>query len=359
MGSKISRSSYYDYRRIDAYNGAWNFILGGRGIGKTYGGIKKEIKAGIKTGSEFMYVRRTEEEIKIVKSSFFDAVAHEFPEAEFRINGVRGEWAPMLPNDYDDMSTKEKKKVLADREWRTIVHFAALSTSQKLKSKPFPRVNKIIYDEIILEKGATQYLPNEVRAMLNLYNTVDRQGDRVKVYFLANAVSIENPYFIAYNISPDDVRREFVVKADGFIVCHFPDSDAFKREVEKTRFGKFLKDFNPDYFDYAHANSFSDNHKDLIGPMDPKSSYLYTLETEKGTFAVFNRLGSATFYCRKKRPRNDEVFYTMVPSRVTPDRLYVEAREPMLYYLRAAWTRGEVVFDAPATRNAFIHIFQK
>lgn len=360
MTKKISASSYYDYRRIDAYNGVYNFILGGRGIGKTFGAIKKEIKAGIKTGSQFVYARRYIDEIKQTKTTFFDAVirAGLFPEAEFRVNGNVGEWAPAVPSDIESWSKADQKEWFKKREWQVLVYFVALSGGQKLKSKPYPLVKTIIYDEFILEKGLTRYLDGETSVMLNLYNTVDRQEDRVKVYFLANAVSIDNPFFVHYEISPDDVRKEFVVKYDGFMVCHFPESEAFKNEVIKTRFGRFLLESDPDYFEFAHGNHFRDNTKLQVAKKDSKAEYLFTLETEKGTFSIWNKMGSPIFYAQRKLPK-DDVVYTLMPERAGAKKQYVDVKDKMVAVLRSAWRRNDLYFDADITRIAFLEVFKK
>ena len=40
---------YYDYNKLYSYNALFNFIIGERGVGKTYGIMKKAVKDFIKT----------------------------------------------------------------------------------------------------------------------------------------------------------------------------------------------------------------------------------------------------------------------------------------------------------------------
>ena len=40
---KLDKSMFLNLVRIMSYNASWTFILGGRGIGKTYGILKKFI----------------------------------------------------------------------------------------------------------------------------------------------------------------------------------------------------------------------------------------------------------------------------------------------------------------------------
>ena len=70
----------------------------------------------------------------------------------------------------------------------------AISNAVVLKSSTFPLVDKIIFDEFIIDKGNITYLSNEVDKFLETYETIARMRN-VKVYFLGNAISIANPYF--------------------------------------------------------------------------------------------------------------------------------------------------------------------
>ena len=169
MPIKRKQHPWYDFKRIDSYNATFNFIGGGRGIGKTYGAKKKAIRRAIKTGEQFIYLRRYKTEITASKATFFADIAQEFPNYEFRI---QGSVAQMAPN-----STAEDKK----RAWQTIGHFVALSTAQAQKGVSYHLVTTIIFDEFIIEKGNMQYLPNEAVVMTNFYSTVDRYQDKTRV----------------------------------------------------------------------------------------------------------------------------------------------------------------------------------
>lgn len=124
------------------------------------------------------------------RKTFFAAVASEFPDVEFRENGNKGELC-RTPD-------AEKK----DKLWETVCYFVNLSTAQQFKSVNYAKVTLIIFDEFIIEKGNVQYLTNEARVMLDFFSTVDRWQDKTRVLFLANAVSIINPYFMEWNIQP-------------------------------------------------------------------------------------------------------------------------------------------------------------
>ncbi len=60
----LSESDYYDYGRVLSYHAPWMFIIGARGLGKTYGAKKLVIGDWVKKRWQFIYLRRTAEEQK-------------------------------------------------------------------------------------------------------------------------------------------------------------------------------------------------------------------------------------------------------------------------------------------------------
>lgn len=338
---------YYSFNRVLSFNAIYNFIVGGRGLGKTYGAKKKAITDYIRKGDMFIYVRRYKGELSNSKTTFFADVAHEFPNFIFRVHG--GE-AQMARADTDPK---------AKNSWQTIGYFIALSTGQSQKSVSFPRVKTIIFDEFIIEKGAIHYLPDEATIFNNLYSTVDRWQDKTKVFFLANSVSIMNPYFMKYDIEPDKADANgFIKKADGFIVAHFPDSKLFAMSVFETKFGKFIKNTDDDYADYAVGNQFADNNDGLISPKDSKARYRYTIETKQGSFSVWYNLFTAEYTIQEKLPKKQIVF-TLMAEKMGEEKTLLVYGDKLMQQLRAAFRSARITFDKPSTRNVFIEVFKR
>jgi hypothetical protein len=349
-----SKRKYYDYSKVRSYNGVYNFIPGARGLGKTYGAKDMGIKNAIRKGEEFIYLRRYKTELSAAKDSFFADIGHTFPDKDLRVIGNRAQMSELInPDDYANES--DYNKAAKARVWVTIGYFVALSTAQKQKSVSYPKVTIIIFDEFIIEKGALHYLPNEVDAFNNFYVTVDRFTDRVKVYFLANSVSIMNPYFMAYDIAPDE-EREIVRREKGFIVAHFPDSEDFSKDIYQTRFGQFIK--GTEYSDFAVGNQFKDNNDSLILVKGYKARYQFTLETETGRFSVWYDMVNNRFFIQEKDNKNPTI-YTLVVEKMDEDKTLMTVRDKPLAYLRSAFNTGRVLFDKPNTRNAFREIFKR
>lgn len=335
---------YYDPGRILSYNAVYNFLVGARGLGKTYGFKKHVIKKNIQNGDQFIYLRRYRTEMIPAKNTFFADIAHEFPEWDFRVFAGQAQRA--------HVDTREDKK----REWHVMGYFVALSTAQTMKSVAFPKVKTILFDEFIIEKGAFHYLPKEASTFNNFYSTVDRNQDKTRVFFLANSVTIMNPYFLEFNIRPDQMP-ELSTKDDGFILVHFPDSEAFKRSVSNTRFGRFIA--GSDYEEYAVGNQFADAHDKMIGHKPPSAKAQFNLETANGSFSVWYNRSTSEYYVLERLLKDGQKVFTLVPERMDGNKILMTYADKPLAYLRTAFRQGKVIFDKPKSRNAFVELFKR
>jgi hypothetical protein len=341
---------YYQYGPLLSRNAVYNFLAGARGLGKTFGAKNQVITRALKTigrpdgPDQFIYLRRYEDEMKKSRDTFFDDIAWKFPEWDFRVFGNTFQLAPV--------STRGAKK----REWTIIGHAAILSKSQQLKSVAYPRVKWIIFDEFIIEKGVVRYLPNEATVFNNFYSTVDRYQDKTRVLFLANAVSIDNPYFLEYDILPTTEDQEFIVLHDGFIVVHFPNAEDFTLSVQQTRFGKFIS--GTEYAKYAVLNEFGDNNLDLVRPKNPNAKHMFNLETKNGWMSLWEDVAAREFYAYSKLPSGQRSF-TLIPEHATDERHLVFRNEPLIERLLAAYRAKRITFDSPHTFNRFVELFKK
>jgi hypothetical protein len=334
---------YYNYSKLHSYNATYNLLIGNRGQGKTYGAIKKALKDGIDKKDLFIYLRRYKEELATARSTFFANFIAIFPDYDFRASGDKAQWSLS--------ANKTDKK----REWITIGYFVALSQAQNYKSASFPKVKTIIFDEFIIEKSATHYLPNESTIFNNFYSTVDRWQDKTKVFFLANSVSIMNPYFIAWDIVPKP-GDTFIIKNKGFIVCHISDNEKFNEEVYETKFGKFIKD--SEYANYAVENVFADNTDKMLELKDSKARYIFTLECKTGQFGVWYNMFSQYYYIQSKLTKNQEV-YTLISEKMDNNKMLLSFSDRPLANLRTAFRQGNISFDNQVTRNTFMEIFKR
>lgn len=248
---------YWDIKRVLSYNALFNYIIGMRGGGKTYGSLKYGIEQNLKDNDfEFMYVRRMKTELEkltIMRGGrLFKAVEKEFP---------------------DHVLKAESNTLYCDD--RIIGYSQPLSTASILKSDAFPRVKLIIFDEFIIDNSGTyHYLKDEVTKFFDLYETVARGRD-VIVIFLSNAVTVSNPYFDFLHLDKPhngDIQR--FGKAKEILVQNFVSS-ALSESKKESRFGQVIA--GTEYADYAYNNEWLLDNTDFLEKKTQRCRYFMTL----------------------------------------------------------------------------------
>ncbi len=78
---------FYNYQKLLSYDAKINFIIGERGVGKSYGAKKYVVNHFLKKNKEFVYIRRYKTELeealfKDKKPIFFDQIKKEFPDTK-------------------------------------------------------------------------------------------------------------------------------------------------------------------------------------------------------------------------------------------------------------------------------------
>ncbi len=167
------------------------FILGGRNLGKSFEICAKQclMDAWYSDGEhQFGYIRRNEKELTSYNINAYFADKGEFI-------------SDMTDNMYDKVDYyrgalyfarvrfDENGRKYMDRSF-PIGYCFALSTSIQYKSLQYPKVNKLLFEEVF----AMKYIANESRLLLNLISTVKRDKTDFITYLVANTVSRVNPY---------------------------------------------------------------------------------------------------------------------------------------------------------------------
>lgn len=330
-------SDYYDFGNLLSRNGVFNMVVGARGVGKTYGAKLMVMRNAIEKGEEFVYLRRYKTEMRSTQTFFAD-VAHEYPEYNFRVNGSNAQY---------------KKK--GAKKWVTFGYFVALSTAQKMKSVSYPKVTRIIYDEFIIEKGYVRYLPAEVDAFQSFYGTVDRWQERTRVLMLANAVSIDNPYFIKWNIEP--CGKEFITRGNGFIVCQFVKSENFGARVRETRFGQFLEAMDPIGAAYSIDNHFADYTNVWVDKKPAEATPVIILRLPEGALSIWTC--KDLWYAQRKLPKTELPIAAYDHNNLREGEVQIAYGDKLMTMLRTQFRHGRMRFDSPQTRALLKGIFLK
>ena len=321
-------ADYYNINTVLRRNAVISVCCGGRGIGKSYSAKMRVVSDWVKYGYQFAYVRRYRDDLAGFRTFFAD-IAHNFPDWEFDVKDGRA----------------RGRRAGTEDPWEEVGFAVALSVSHKLKSASFPNVHWMLFDEFIAPPES-RYVANELTVFYELYSTLDRYQDRVRVIMLANAIALDNPYFNNWGFT---ANSEFEKYGGNFVVCHYPKAEKFTNKVRRSRFGAFIESSAQSYANYAMGNVFADRSDAFIAPV-PRGSRpamaIRTPEVEitfyicpRGDYYVKMGLAGECRLCIGVTPREGE----------RPEKLSGE----VIRAFKAKWFGGQLFFDTPAARAAF------
>lgn len=339
----MSDSIYWKSHDILTRGAMFNFVVGGRGCGKTYDAKITRTRRYVREmrsrrpgspceGMRFIYLRRYESELKD-RSKFFNDFARAFPDCEFKVEGMTGYVRKVV--------TKGKP-----RAWEPLVYFVQLSTTLTKKSVPYNDVDFIVFDEFIIPPGHIRYLPDEVTAFLDFYNTVDRFQDRVRVLFLANSVSMVNPYFLFFGIVPRHGQR-FVSSKNGYCCMETVIADEYRRRVSETRFGRMIA--GTAYYDYAVGNEYADDDDSFLALKPSTAKCQYVIRFSDKEIGVWEDSATWTYYVSRKTAYN-AVVVALTRADLTPNVVMVERSSPLMKALKKLYMTGSLFFDTIETK---------
>ena len=318
---------WYDKAQLLSHNKIMNMVLSNRGGGKTFHFTRWGIDDFKKNGKQCVWVRRYQTEIDemLLNGKFFDAVREYYPNDELKIDGnlgfVNGEVA---------------------------FYFIALSTSRQLKSNNYPFVNKIIFDEFIIDKGRVSYLKSEVEIFLDLYETVARMRDNVRAVLLANAVTIVNPYFLFWNIKPNPNKR-FTTQGQVCVEL-FTDSD-FLEQKKQTRFGQLVQ--NTRYGDYAINNQWLLDNNTFVEKKTPDSEFLLGIKYNGQMFGFWVDYKIGLIFSNRQYDPSNPCLYCLTRDDHTPNLLLIKSlsESKRIQRLVFAYRNGLLRFEDMQIKN--------
>lgn len=325
----MDTSIYYNPSKILSYNKLLNFIIGGRGGGKSYAAKKLVINNFIKNRSQFIYLRRYQSEFENIQN-FFSDIKWEYPEHTFSVGGGCF---------YID------KKVAG--------YYIELSTSQKRKSTSYPAVKTIIFDEFIVDTGMIRYLKNEVRTFLDFCETVIRSRDDVRILLISNALTTANPYFLYFKIypKPDD---KFISK--GELVVEIYHNEKFALEKRKTKFGRLID--KTDYGAYNIDNKWLKDTDTFIEKMTGKCVGIVTVVVGGKRYGFWRGIDTGYLYFTRKPDPAVSTILALTTADHTPQTILIKnfKKYSDIFKFQAYFDNGYFRFDSIESKAVFYDI---
>ena len=324
---------WYDPIKTLSYNCILNFIIGNRGGGKTFGCVEWCIKDFKRRGAQFIYLRRYGTEFENIKAFFKSQKKIKFPEIEFEVTGSEEKGGEFIING------------------ECAGYYIALSTAAKLKSIDYSEVYNIIYDEFLIDKGMYHYLPHEVRAMLNFYETVARLREGVRMFFLANAITFTNDYFIAFDLHyPRNNSKVYVNRERGCLVQLVEDEEFIKAK-NKTSFGKLIA--GTEFAEYSINNKSLQDNLDFVERKTDGARFCFAFVYDGFNYGVWLDYTVGKFWVSMNVDPSNKIVYALTLDDHKPNTMLLQKAR------QSAWLRpfvdsyrlGNVYFESMRIKN--------
>lgn len=273
-------NDYANVRGIAELGLPFNFLVGGRGTGKTYGALLYAIEDNIPN----IFMRRTQTQVDMIMLPEYSPYKTLADDLELEVVTKK--------------LTKNSSVVLIDeQEFSTIL---ALSTVSNIRGFDASDKQLLIYDEFIPEPHE-RAIKQEGGAFKHAYETINRNRELkgknpVQVLALANANDIANPIFIEFGLVTvaEKMKRrgqmEMIDRRKGIGIFFFDDSRISKQKEQTA-----LYRANPDseFNKLALGNDFSNNSPLNSSPRPLKE---YNPLVEVGEITVYEHKSNGRFY---------------------------------------------------------------
>lgn len=259
------------YRKLGR---AFNFIIGGRGVGKTFNSI---YESNYVYDEKIILMRRTQTEIDLITSHGEDVELSPFAKINER---SRQKKYGLIPTNYHIGRVNEKIYGIYDgekEEKKYLGMILALSTVASIRGFSAVDISTMIYDEFIPEKHVKKIGKGtaEADAFFNAYETINRDREEsgekpIQVFLLSNANDLNCPLLseLGFDTIFEKMRRKKIPFIDlpqrNATLTLYEDRE-FKEVKRKTALYQLTK--GTKFYDMALENDFSFNDFSLIKSM--------------------------------------------------------------------------------------------
>ena len=338
---------YWSCKRTKSRNAMLNFIVGNRGAGKTFGYLDFCVERWLKTRRTkkpemFMYARRTKEELKPLAISRPGKLFEKLSRVKYRDHKFKADSGNLYIDD------------------EICGYAVAVTEMPGLKSVDYPLVRYFALDEFIIDRGLVgqHYIrgEEEPQILLDFYQTVDRDEDRLTMFFLANAITENNPYFNFFNLRmPPPTKIRLFGDDQEILVDNVADPELIAKK-QGTRFGKMIE--GTKYGEYSISNKMLRDSETFVAHKPPTCAYKCTLIYLSKELGVWYDTRNGVYYISFDVERDNPIRYAVTDDDHRPNIMLMKGtkKSPYLVNLLTAYDMGRVYYENKKIANWFREI---
>lgn len=330
---------YYNFNKLLSYGDAYlYFVIGERGVGKTYGAKDYCINHYKKKKKKFVWIRRYGTDLE-------DAIGSSEDNKFF--NPMKKKY-----NDKFDIQINKKTYNLIMNN-KSIGYAMSLRMAESLKGTEYDDVDTIIFDEFLVGDGGSRYIKNEPMYLLSIIDTVARLR-KIRVILLGNATSVFNPYFDFFKIHLP-YNSEYQTFKEGTIVVNYIKNLEYREARKQSDFGKLVA--GTDYERYAIDNQFINDSNDFIRYKSKESKLFCNIIINNEMFGVW--LDNTNMYISRKYNANFNINITFDYHSHNEKTLLVKSKNVFMTNIIKHFQLGRLFFENQKTKHLIIELLKR
>lgn len=332
---------FIDFDKVFSRNALFYYIFGEKSLGKTYGMTGYLYHHFLKTGRNFVYLRRRKLEWQSTRTNIFtDYFKKEHINKEVKYESLMLYIRDKKPRDKDE---KEWKK---EHPWKFFGGTYTLENYGEVQGVAFDKVDTIFLDEFMIYNKQKRWIPDEANALQNIAQTVFRDNVKkynCKVVACSNAGSIANPYFMAYDVQPGDFLEQNLIWRDKVLFINCPKTNNENEFISQTATESYKK--------FAVDNNFLDDTSLLVLAKQPKASTpLFTIYvSDEKYYTVYKAPQNYIFVGKVK---NNLIDCYAGNRKIQNDRAVYNVE--IIKYLKKAFNNRELFFANSFIKKLFL-----
>lgn len=368
---------HYDYSVIDGYQCPLKIVVSRRGLGKTFGKVKKGTENFIIKKRRFIYVVETGEMVKKLAENrgekFWSALLEYYSKGDTSRKRYFYNKITSVEIDDEEEANEEVKKDLKIKENACVVggtvkingdtagYIVDMNSFGELKRNNFVNIGMVIVDEFISEVLDKRSLENP-RKISSIIQSIARLKD-IKIYMLGNAVRLDDPTLarMGFKINKYGFYKRYDKKGL-FAVLHFVDPKDYPEFAEAHddsvagRFANMLGENNEE--ENKFIEDLPKNRKLKFPVKYRKNGYSINLikentivtirELDSGMMACvpFSNRGAKTLFCMTEKEQGFKLGYHIICNKALRQSLMNMLRaDVFMYYSEIEYKQLKIIIE--------------
>lgn len=338
---KDVKNIYYNFDKVLSYNALLSFIIGERGVGKSFGAKDYCLSHYKNKKKKFVWLRRFGSDLDSAIGNndnleFFKDISQldKYKKCKFNI------------------SENKKIKFLYKDDF-LIGYGMSLKSAESLKGTDFSDVDTIIFDEFLVGDGGSHYIKNEPMYLLSLIETIGRLRP-IRVICLGNATSTYNPYFDFFKIHLP-YNSDFKSFKNGRIVVNYIKNEEYRKVKRESDFGELIK--GTTYEAYAIDNQFINDNDSFIMKKTNKAKFFFNIILNGSNYGVW--IDKSQMFISSKYNLNNNVIMTFNYNDHNSKTVLLKSKNVFMKNVINHFSTGNLYFENQAIKHKMIELFKK